>query len=79
MAAMNGLDVVPMETDGTRWTGHKTLDYFLVDQGLQAAKAWTLQVKIADHKIVVLELDVHWKREDGQRFRGYKTFPAPGC
>jgi len=76
VAAMNGLEVVPMETDGTRWNGKKILDYFLVDQGLMA-KAWTLQAKIADHKIVALELDVHWKRENGQRFCGYKNFQKP--
>ena len=76
VASMNGLDVVPMEQSGTRWNGCKTLDYFIVDEGL-AAKAWIKQVKIADHKIVELELDVQWKREDGQRFRGYKNFHKP--
>lgn len=76
-AAMNGLDVVPMDTDSTRWNGKKILDYFLVDQGLNA-KAWTSQVKIADHKMVVLELDVTWNRENGQRFCGYKNFHKPG-
>ena len=77
VGSMNGLDIVPMEALSTRWTGSKVLDFFLVDEGL-VANAKTLEVKIADHKIVALDLDVHWQRESGRRFRGYQNFRKPG-
>ena len=67
-ATMNGLNVVPMDALSTRWTGSKVLDFFLVDEGLEAT-AKTLEVKIADHKIVALDLDLQWQREPGRRFR----------
>ncbi len=76
-AALHGLHVVPMDSVSTRWGGSKVLDYFLVDEGIKA-EARTLAVKIADHKIIALDLDLHWVGETGQRFRGYKNFHKPG-
>ena len=75
-ALLFGLEYVEPCLEGTRWESERVIDYFMVSEGMEVAST-THCAKISDHKIVILEADLHLERQRQQKFFSFHNFKRP--